>query len=198
MPEFRLSLGPKTGVATIEQTKQEIKESSSEVPQQSLKGKAAQLVGTWRCWMEVNASTKTYDKDAVEFADYMPVTGEITIELHPDGSAKVTELEERTFGHSSGTWKYRHGMLEMDLVAENGCKYSMCGVVKWQDVDSFSLQYMINNWRDLMKMRTAGLGDGITAVCQYQNGDMIVTVVRTGEEPKIAERTCSLSIFRRQ
>ena len=157
----------------------------------------SRIVGVWRSWMEVEDEKSPVPND-VELLRRLPTSGEITMELAEDGSAKVTELEGQFFGKSVGTWRYRCGMLELQLKTENGWKYKMGAIVEWKDGDSFAVRYMMNDWRDLMSIRTADLAGSVTGGCTFKNGRMRAYLVRNGSSPGMAARLCAINVFRRQ
>ena len=157
----------------------------------------SRMIGVWRSWMEVEDEKSSFPIDA-ELLKLLPKSGEITMELAEDGSARVTELEGRFFGQSAGTWKYRGGMLELQLQTENGQRYKMGATVEWKDEDSFAVRYMMNDWRDLMSIRNGDLTGSVTGGCTSKNGKMRVYLVRNGSSPGMAARLCAMNPFRRQ
>ena len=157
----------------------------------------SRIVGVWRSWIDVEDEKSPIPNDS-ELLRRLPTSGEITMELVEDGSARVMELEGQFFGQSVGTWKYRPGMLELQLQTESGQKYKMGATVAWKDEDSFSVRYMMNDWRDLMNIRTADLSGSVTGGCTFKSGKMRAYLVRNGGSPGMAARLCTVSIFRRQ
>ena len=160
-------------------------------------GASSRMVGVWRSWMEVVDEKSPVPND-VELLRRLPTSGEITMELAEDGSARVTELEGQFFGQSAGVWKYSHGMLELQLQTEDGRKYKMGATVEWKDSDSFAVRYLMNDWRDLMNIRTADLPGPVTGGCTFRNGRMRTYLVRNGASPGMASRLCAIDTFRRQ
>lgn len=157
---------------------------------------SSRMVGVWHCWMDVEMTSSQISDD--NLLRRLPVATEVALMLEADGTARVTELEERMFGNSSGTWKCRNGMLELDLKNEMGRAYKMTGVVGWKGNDIFELRYMANDWRDMMKIRLSDSSDSVMAGCVYSGDKMKITIVIGGKSPKMAEYICSTNVFRRQ
>ena len=164
---------------------------------QSMKDISSKFVGVWRCWMDVEFK-KFVGYNAEQILDLLPVSTEITMELEKDGTAKLTELEGKIFGMSSGSWRFHNGMLELTLKNEYGHSYRMNALVSWKGNDIFALRYMANDWRDMMRGRLQGRHDYVMAGCSYQGDKMKLTVVTGKKTPQSAECFCTINFFRRQ
>lgn len=185
------------GVAHVKMTGERGRYASVQRSRPPSSGKSSQIAGVWRTWLEAEAKKGVFPNDA-SLARYLPKSGEIAFELLDDGTARVTELEDTIFGCVSGNWKHRHGLLELKLTDASGKSFTLSGMVKWHDADSFELRFMANEWRDMMKMRLSGIGEPVMPCCNYQNGKMKVALVSQGKSPRMAECMCALSVFRRQ
>ena len=158
---------------------------------------SSRFVGVWHCWMDVEM-VRVQISDDENLLCRLPVSTEIAMMLNADGTASVTELEERMFGNSFGTWKSRNGMLELNLKNEMGRYYKMTGTIGWKGNDIFELRYMANDWRDMMKIRLSDVCDSVMAGCAYKGDKMKMTIVMGRKSPKMAEYICTMNVFRRQ
>lgn len=171
--------------------------TSSRIKVQDTEDQWKRMVGVWRCWMDVEIENRTEVSSKI-LSSNLPVSTEITMELSADGSARLTELEGRLFGYSSGEWKFRNGMLELSLQDEKKRRYRMAGIVTWNCEDIFSLRYTANDWRDMVRQRCVDIKGDVTAGCTYKGDKMNLTFVVNGGDSQMVQCLCTINVFRRQ
>lgn len=109
----------------------------------------------------------------------------------------LSEPSGRTFGVSRGKWRYRHGMLLMELQTDDGIGYELSASVNWKGPDQFELKFDNGEYAALLKRRCRDL-TGLNAVNScYVNGEMEISITTKPPQFMHVKALCSPMTFHR-
>ena len=129
---------------------------------------------------------------------YLPVSSTISLNCNEDGTVVLSDSSGRTFGISRGRWKYRHGMLLMDLKSDDGRTFTLGGTVNWRG-DSFELHYDNSEFANMIRKSCEKQITDINAVLSsYVDDQLEVSISTKTPSFKIGHARCSPHVFSRQ
>jgi len=164
----------------------------------SLSSAARKLVGRWSCYCNVTYHDSLGSRADDTIKKYLPVSSTISLNCNEDGSVVLSDSSGRTFGTSRGMWKYRHGMLLMDLKSDDGCTFTLGGTVNWHG-DSFELHYDNSEFANMIRKSCERQITDINAVLSsYVDGQLEVSISTKTPSFKIGHARCTPHVFSRQ
>ena len=182
-----------------EQEERHEAEKPAKMTQQTKLSSAAQkLVGSWSCRCEVTYHDSLGSRADDLIKSYLPVSSTISLRLSEDGTAYISDSSGRTFGTSSGKWKYRHGMVIMDLKSDDGRTFTLSGTVNWRG-GAFELHYDNSEYANMIRKSCERRITDINAVLStYVDGQLEVSISTKMPAFKNGSARCSPHVFSRQ
>lgn len=164
----------------------------------SLSPAAKKLVGRWSCYCNVTYHDSLGSRADDTIKRYLPVSSTISLNCNEDGTVVLSDSSGRTFGMSRGRWKYRHGMLLMDLKSDDGRTFTLGGTVNWRG-DSFELHYDNSEFANMIRKSCEKQITDINAVLSsYVDDQLEVSISTKTPSFKIGHARCSPHVFSRQ
>ena len=168
----------------------------------SLSAAEQKLLGKWVCDMVVQESSGFVAKTTDAFLrGKLPVSSRLMLRCNEDGTVDMHDVSGRTVGSSAGTWRYRHGLLIMQLTTANGQKYQLSGSVNWSGQDGFELRFDNTEYANMIKLGCSDVAALQFVTSIYAEGKMEITIMsQEGSvlSAKSAKVLCEPFIFRRQ
>ena len=162
-----------------------------------LSASARKLVGRWACSCEVTYQDSLGSRADERVKNHLPVSSRISLECREDGTVSLLDSSGRSFGTSRGTWKYRHGMLIMDLKSNDGREFRLSGVVNWRG-DSFELHYDNGEYANMIRKSCTDITDLNAVNSTYVDGQLEVSISTKMPSFKQGTARCSAHVFTRQ
>ena len=163
---------------------------------------AQKFLGKWVCDMVVQESGGFVAKTTDAFLrGKLPVSSRLTLRCNDDGTVSLQDASGRTVGSSTGTWRYRHGLLIMQLKTSAGRTCQLSGTVSWRGQDSFELRFDNTEYANMIKQGCADVRALQFVTSMYVEGKMEITIMsQEGSVLSVqsAKVLCEPFIFTRQ
>ena len=170
----------------------------TEKPKAKLTPAAMKLVGSWSCRCNVTYHDSLGSRADDLIKSYLPVSSTISLKFSDDGTVTLSDSSGRTFGTARGKWKYRHGMVIMDLKSDDGRAFTLSGTVNWRG-DSFELHYDNNEYSIMIRKSCESRIVDLNAVLSsYVDGQLDVSISTKAPNFKSGSARCSPHVFSRQ
>ena len=129
---------------------------------------------------------------------FLPVSSTIRLKCEEDGAVELSDSSGRTFARSSGRWKFKHGMLIMDLKADDGRVFRLSGLVNWRG-SSFELHYDNGEFANMIRKSCVDVIPELNAVLSsYVDGELEVSISTKAPTFKNGTARCSAHVFVKQ
>ena len=168
------------------------------LPRRKLKPAAQKLVGIWSCQCKVTYHDSLGSRADNLIKECLPVSSVILLIFSEDGTVSISDMSGRTFGQSNGTWKYRHGMVIMDLKSDDGRDYRLSGIINWRG-NSFELHYDNAEYANMIRMICERRLVNLNAVnSSYIDGQLEVSISTKMPSFKMGNARCTPHVFTRK
>ena len=159
---------------------------------------AQKLVGFWSCQCEVTYHDSLGSRADDFIKSCLPVSSTISLNFSDDGTVSISDSSGRTFGVSNGKWKYRYGMVIMDLKSDDGRAFRLSGIINWRG-NSFELHYDNAEYANMIRKTCEGQIADINAVLSsYIDGQLEVSISTKMPSFKMGNARCTPHIFTRK
>ena len=163
-----------------------------------LSAAAKRLIGSWSCQCTVEYKDSMGSRADDTIKKFLPVSSTIRLKCEEDGAVELSDSSGRTFARSSGRWKFKHGMLIMDLKADDGRVFRLSGLVNWRG-SSFELHYDNGEFANMIRKSCVDVIPELNAVLSsYVDGELEVSISTKAPAFKSGTARCSAHVFVKQ
>lgn len=176
-------------------SKRKVESAAAQVPVTGLSAKAKKFVGVWSCDCSVTYKNSFCSRSDVGLQPYLPASGRISLCCNEDGTVVISDSSGRSFGNSTGTWLYKHGMLIMNLRSDDGRSFRLSGTVNWRD-SAFELHYDTGEYANMVRMGCEDKIVNLNAVnSSYVDGYLEVSISTKDSGFTMETAVCSPHVF---